>query len=229
MQTNRFGLIFDMDGVIADTEGLNARASIRVFAELFNLTGVTQADFEAGIGRGAEAYMRAAGEANGLVMSDDDVSRAVDARQELLLAMLATDPLPAFPGVLPLMNAALASPDWAVAIATGSTREKTDAVLKSAQIPFAQMVVITGSEPHARKPAPDMYLAAASRLGLEPSSCVVIEDALSGVQAAKAAGATCIAVTNSFDASRLAEADLIVDSLEDLSLEALAGLLASQR
>jgi len=216
-----------MDGVIADTEGLNARASIRAFAELFNLPGVKREDFEAGIGRGAEAYTRAAAEANGLAMSDDDVRRAVDARQEFLLAMLASDPLPAFPGVLALMKAALFSPDWAIAIATGSTREIADAVIKSAQVPYAQMVVITGSEPHARKPAPDMFLAAADRLGVEPSQCVVIEDAPSGVRAAKAAGAKCIAVTNSFDASRLTEADLIVGSLANVSLATLTGLLGS--
>ncbi len=227
MKTPRYGLIFDMDGVIADTEGLNARASIRAFAELFNLPGVKREDFEAGIGRGAEAYTRAAAEANGLAMSDDDVRRAVDARQEFLLAMLASDPLPAFPGVLALMKAALFSPDWAIAIATGSTREIADAVIKSAQVPYAQMVVITGSEPHARKPAPDMFLAAADRLGVEPSQCVVIEDAPSGVRAAKAAGAKCIAVTNSFDASRLTEADLIVGSLANVSLATLTGLLGS--
>ncbi len=227
MNTTRYGLIFDMDGVIADTEELNARASIRAFAELFNLPGVKREDFDAGIGRGAEAYTRAAAEANGLAMSDDDVRHAVDARQEFLLAMLASEPLPAFPGVLALMQAALASPDWAVAIATGSTQEIADAVIKSAKVPYAQMVVITGSEPHARKPAPDMFLAAAYRLGVEPSRCVVIEDAPSGIQAAKAAGAKCIAVTNSFDASRLAEADLIVGSLAGVSLETLTGLLGS--
>lgn len=227
MKKPQFGLIFDMDGVIADTEPLNANAAIRVFAECFDLPGVKREDFEAGIGRGTEAYMRAAGEANGLTMSEADVKRAVDARQEKLLATLAEDPLPAFPGVLDLMNNALAAPDWAVAIATGSTREKTDAVLKSAQVPYARMLVITGSEPHARKPAPDMFLAAADKLGLEPAQCVVIEDSTSGVKAAVAAGSPCIAVTNSFDASRLAEADLIVDSLTDVSLETLTELLQS--
>ena len=81
--------------------------------------------------------------------------------------MLASDPLPAFPGILELMVAALASPDWVVAIATGSTEEKTMAVLISAKIPYEQMVCITGSDPHARKPAPDMFLAAAEQLGVE--------------------------------------------------------------
>ncbi len=225
MNGGKFGLIFDMDGVIADTEDLNARASIRVFEDLFSLKGVRRADFEAGIGRGAEAYMKAAGDANGLAMSEDDVARAVQARQDNILSMLESDPLPAFPGILELMDAALESPEWVVAIATGSTAEKTDAVLRSARVPYGRMVVITGSEPHARKPAPDMFLAAAQRLGVEPSRCVVIEDAVSGVAAAKAAGAACIAVTNSFPAERLADADLVVHSVAEVSLETLCSLI----
>ena len=225
MASKRQGLIFDMDGVIADTEDLNARAAIKVFEDHFNLNGVVRKDFEAGVGRGAEAYMQAAAEANGRQLSDEETQRAVDARQDSLLAMLATDPLPAFPGILELMNAALNSDEWVVAIATGSTKEKTVAVLDSAQIPYDQMVCITGSEPHARKPAPDMFLAAAEKIGVAPSDCVVIEDSPSGVRAAIAAGARCIAVTNSFDGSRLSEADLIVDSVETVSLDTLSSLL----
>lgn len=225
MSDKKCGLIFDMDGVIADTEDLNSRASIKVFEDLFNLKGVERKDFEAGVGRGAEAYMKAAGDANGLEMSDADVARAVQARQDNILSMLASDPLPAFPGILELMNAALDSPDWVVAIATGSTEEKTGAVLKSARVPYDKMVVITGSEPHARKPAPDMFLAAAERLGVETRCCVVIEDSVSGVAAARASGAVCIAVTNSFPRERLADADLVVDSIADVSLETLSSLL----
>lgn len=215
-----------MDGIIADTESLNAKAAIRVFAECFNCPDVKREDFEAGIGRGAEAYMLAAGKANGLTMSSDDVARAVDARQEFILKMLDEAPLPAFSGVLELMHAALSSQDWSVAIATGSTQEKTDAVLRSARIPFEQMLVITGSEPHPRKPAPDMFLVAAKRLGVQPANCVVIEDSVSGIQAAKAAGTQCIAVTNSFDAERLKQADLIVNSLSNVSLDTLYHLLS---
>lgn len=225
MTSKMQGLIFDMDGVIADTEDLNARAGIKVFEDRFELHGVVRKDFEAGVGRGAEAYMQAAAEANGRQLSDEETQQAVDLRQECLLAMLASDPLPAFPGILELMNAALASDEWAVAIATGSTKEKTIAVLDSAQVPYDQMICITGSEPHARKPAPDMFLAAAEKLGVDPSRCVVIEDSLSGVLAAAAAGTRCIAVTNSFDASRLSDADLVVDSIENVTLDTLSSLL----
>ena len=58
--TNKlYGLIFDVDGVIADTEAVNARASIKVFADLFGVEGVVREDYEAGLGRGAEEYVKA--------------------------------------------------------------------------------------------------------------------------------------------------------------------------
>jgi beta-phosphoglucomutase len=226
VNTPRYGLIFDMDGVISDTESINAVAAIQTFRDLFGLEGVTREDFEGGIGKGAEAYMRAAAEVHGMHLSDEQVEQATAVRQNNILTILKDDPLPAFPGVLELMNGALTSPDWSVAIATGSTREKTEAVLTSAQVPYADMICITGSEIAAKKPAPDTFLVAAKEMNIEPALCVVIEDSISGVQAARAAGAKCIAVTNSFDAGRLAGADVIVDSVSDLSLNALKALLA---
>ena len=220
-----YGLIFDMDGVISDTESINAIAAIRTLEELFELQGVTRKEFDAGIGRGAEAYMRAAATVHGLQLSDEQVQHATKVRQDNILAILEKDPLPAFPGILELMDDALTSPQWKVAIATGSTREKTDVVLRSAKVPVHRMVCVTGSEIRAKKPAPDTFLAAAQELGIAPSSCVVLEDSISGVQAAKTAGAKCIAVTNSFPPAKLAEADLIVDSAAEISLDTLTGLL----
>ncbi len=214
-----------MDGVIADTEPLNAQASIHVLEDLFQLKHVQPTDFAAGIGRGAEAYMQAAAEAHGRTLSQPELQQAVAARQSCLLQMLSLDPLPAFPGVQTLMDTALAAPEWGVAIATGSTHEKAIAVLRAARIPYERMVLITGSEPHARKPAPDMFLAAATKLEIPTARCIVIEDSISGVQAAKRAGAKCVAVTNSFPRRQLMEADLIVDSLTALSLPILYKLL----
>ena len=54
-----YGLIFDVDGVIADTEAVNRRVSIRMFAELFGIEGIKPEDFTAGLGRGAEEYVKA--------------------------------------------------------------------------------------------------------------------------------------------------------------------------
>jgi len=95
-----YGLIFDVDGVIADTEAVNAAASIRMFADLFGLQDVKRADFEKGLGRGAEAYVRAAAEEHGFAMTAEQVAQATKVRQEYFLKVLKNNPLPAFPGVL---------------------------------------------------------------------------------------------------------------------------------
>ncbi len=220
-----YGLIFDVDGVVADTERVNAEASIKVFADLFGVHGVVRSDFEAGLGRGAAEYVRSAARVHGLDLSDEQVADATEARQENFLAMLRDAPLPAFPGVLELMAAALARDDFRVGIATSSTREKSEAVLKSARIPYGQMAYVTGSDVKNKKPDPELFLMAAARLDLEPARCVVIEDAPDGVTAAHAAGCRCVAVTNSTGREKLAEADLVVQSLEEVDLRMVVGLV----
>lgn len=220
-----FGLIFDVDGVIADTERVNAEASIKVFADLFGEQGVVRADFEAGLGRGAAEYVRAAARVHGIELSDDQVEAATEARQTNFLEMLREEPLPAFPGVLELMDAALVRNDFCVGIATSSTREKSEAVLKSARIPYSRMAYVTGSDVTNKKPDPELFLKAAARLGVDPARCVVIEDAPDGVASAKAAGCRCVAVTNSTSREKLAEADVVVESLEKIDVLFVLGLV----
>jgi len=220
-----YGLIFDVDGVVADTERVNAEASIKVFADLFGVVDVVRSDFEKGLGRGAAEYVRSAARMHGLELSDDQVLAATEARQANFLAMLKAAPLPAFPGVLELMEAALARDDFRVGIATSSTREKSEAVLKSARIPYGQMAYVTGSDVKNKKPDPELFLTAADRLDLNPSRCVVIEDAPDGVAAACAAGCRCVAITNSTGAENLEQADRVVQSLDEVSLGILEELI----
>jgi len=223
-----YGLIFDVDGVIADTEAVNARASIKVFKHLFAILGVKREDFEAGLGRGAEEYVKAAARVHGLELTEEQVEKATQLRQEYFLNVLSEEPLPPFPGVLELMEKAMQSQDFRVAIATSGTLEKSRAVLKSAKIPYQKMVYITGSDVKNKKPNPELFLLAAERMGVESANCVVIEDAPNGVQAAKAAGAKCIAVTNSTNAANLSEADLVCDSLEQIDLETIVRLIQTK-
>ena len=220
-----YGLIFDVDGVIADTEAVNARASIRAFEDLFGIKGVKREDFEAGLGRGAEEYVKAAAGIHGLELTEEQVSKATQLRQEYFLNILSEEPLPPFPGVLELMGKAMQSQDFRVAVATSGTLEKSRVVLKSAKIPFERMVYITGSDVKNKKPNPELFLLAAERIGIDPANCVVIEDAPNGVQAAKAAGAKCIAVTNSTKAANLSQADLVCDSLEQINLQTIIKLI----
>jgi len=220
-----YGLIFDVDGVIADTEAVNARASIKVFADLFGVEGVVRKDFEAGLGRGAEEYVKAAARVHGLELTEEQVKKATQLRQEYFLKVLSEEPLPVFPGVVELMEKAMQKQDFRVAIATSGTLEKSRAVLEAAKVPYQKMVYISGSDVNNKKPDPELFLLAAERMGIDPANCVVIEDAPNGVQAAKAAGARCIAITNSTDAENLAEADLVCDSLEKIKLETIVKLI----
>ena len=220
-------MIFDVDGVIADTEAVNARASIRVFADLFGVEGVVRSDFEAGLGRGAEEYVKAAARVHGLELTEEQVEAAAKLRQEYILEIFSEEPLSAFPGVLELIDSSLKRRDFRLAIATSSSLEISRAVLKAAKIPYQKMAYITGGDVKNKKPNPEIFLTAAERMGVSPANCVVVEDAPNGVQAAKAAGARCIAVTNSTDAAKLSGADLVCDSLKQISSEIIIELIKS--
>lgn len=225
--SEQYGLIFDVDGIVADTEAVNAKASIKVFAELFGIEGVQRKDFEAGLGRGAEAYMQAAATVHGVQLTPEQLAEGTKQRQEFFLKMLAEEPLPPFPGVMELIEQATAATDFHVGIATSSTKEKSEAVLKSAVIPYERMAYINGNDVTKKKPDPQLFLLCAERMSIPPQHCVVIEDAPDGVQAAKAAGSRCVAVTNSTTAEKLAQADLIVDSLVEINIDTIANLISS--
>jgi HAD superfamily hydrolase (TIGR01509 family) len=220
-----YGLIFDVDGVIADTEAVNAKVTARVFEELFGLKGVRDEDFAAGIGRGDEEYVRAGARAHGLELSDEQAKAGTRLRENYFMDALGKAPLPVFAGVLELIDAALASGNFRLAIATSGSFEKSRAIVKSVKVPYEKMVHVSGSDVKRRKPAPDLFLLAAERLGIEAGRCVVIEDAPDGVRAAKAAGAKCIALTNTTTAENISEADLICDSLEEITLPTIIGLI----
>jgi HAD superfamily hydrolase (TIGR01509 family) len=224
----QFGLVFDVDGVVADSEAVNVRATARAFGDILGIDGVQTADFEKGIGRGADEYVRAGARSHGRELSEDEVCGLVTARQDNFLAILESERLPAFPGVLELVGSAMASDCVSVAIATSSTRQKSQAVLSSAEFPYREVVYVCGDDISRKKPDPEVFQMACERLSLPPEQCVVVEDAPDGVQAARVAGCKCIAVTNTFppEILQLNQPDLIVDSLSEVSLDTLLTLLA---
>jgi HAD superfamily hydrolase (TIGR01509 family) len=224
---NLYGLIFDVDGVIADTEPANAKATIKAFEDLFGVKGVRPEDFVAGIGRGDQEYVRAGARAHNLRLTDEQVRAATMLREKYFLDLLSREPLHAFPGVLALMNSALQSDCFRLAIATSGSFEKSRAIVKAVNAPYEKMVHISGNDVKKRKPDPEIFLLATERIHLPSSRCCVIEDAPDGVQAAKTAGAKCIAVTNTTTAANLAGADLICNSLEQIDLEMIRYMIDS--
>ncbi|HON91639.1 MAG TPA: HAD family phosphatase [Sedimentisphaerales bacterium] len=220
-----YGMIFDVDGLIGDTEPINAKVTIRLLEEIYGLKGVKYEDFAAGYGRGAEAYVRAGARVHGLELTDEQVHAVAEARERGLTEAVRNEGLPAFPGVLDLIHAALQDGRFRLSIATSATRELSEAILTAVKVPYERMAYVSGSDVKKKKPDPQIFLIAIERLGLPANRCVVFEDAPSGVQAARAAGAKCIAVTNTVPADQLNGADLIVDSLERVSLDVIRDLV----
>ncbi|MBN2137429.1 MAG: HAD family phosphatase [Sedimentisphaerales bacterium] len=224
----RYGLIFDVDGVIADTEGVNAVVTARVLEELFGITQVKEEDFVLGIGCGDEEYVRAGARAHGLELTDKQAKAGTQLREKYFIEAMATEPLKVFDGVIELMDDALESGRFSLAIATSGSFEKSRAIVQSAGAPYEQMAHVSGNDVKRRKPDPEIFLLACGRIGIDAGLCAVVEDAPDGVAAAKAAGTACIAVTNSASAEKLSGADLVCDSLADISIGTVMDLIRSQ-
>ncbi|MCP4641552.1 MAG: HAD-IA family hydrolase [bacterium] len=216
------GLIFDMDGVLADTETLIARATIDMYRELYDVE-LTAEDFRPFIGTGAVRYTEGPAEKMGIEI---DLDRAVQRRHERFVTMLEAGECKPCPGALELIDAAHQA-GWRLAVATSSPQKKAELTWDAIGLPLDKFdALITGDMAAQKKPHPEIYLKAIDAVALPPTSCVVVEDAISGVTAAKAAGTYCIGVTSSFDAAQLAEADWVVDSLEAVTPDALASRLS---
>ena len=211
----KWAIIFDVDGVVADTETLNARASVMMFEELYD-TQVQPEDFREFVGTGDERYVEGVAEKYDVEI---DTGEAVDRRKDNFFKLQEKEPLPAMPGVLDIIETARVAADVVLAIATSGNRDKQFPVIEGAGLDLEWFdVVVTGDDVTKKKPDPQIYEITAEKLGLPPDRCVVLEDAPAGVASAKAAGAACVAVTSSVDAEKLQDADLVVDSLEEVSV-----------
>lgn len=215
------GLIFDVDGVLGDTEGLSVIATTRMFKDLYNID-VKPEDYLPFIGTGAELYCVGPGRKYGVEI---DVQLAVETRHKYFLELLVDDPDISFPGIHALIEAAHHDQDWKLGIATSSPGKKSAQTLKSARVNTDLFDVwIHGDMITRKKPDPEIYLRAAHDLELDPSVCVAVEDSIQGVDSARGAGMKVIAVTNSFTAEELHLADRIVPSLETVTLASLLEL-----
>lgn len=217
-----YGLLFDVDGVIADTESVNALASAEVFRTLYGAE-VHPHDFRPFIGGGAERYMLGVAEKYGIPIN---VAEATQRREDFFLRLLHEQGLTPLPGVLDLVRQARGAVDFRLAISTSGAPTKAMPVIQAAGLNLNDFdTVVTAADIARKKPDPEIYFVTAERLGLPARQCAVIEDAPAGVTAARNAGARVIAVTNSTTAENLADADLIVESLTMVNLDTVRGLV----
>jgi HAD superfamily hydrolase (TIGR01509 family) len=202
-------VIFDMDGVIVDSEPLHERAFRRVFDEI-GYGSTHGIDFESYFGK------------SDIVLWKDFMARHQPAqslpelveRKEAKFVDLLNQEEPIFDG-LPALLEKLAS-CYRLALASGSRHPTIQAVLGLRELRrFFPIVVSSEDVPHG-KPAPDIFLRTAQLLGVTPESCCVIEDSEAGVEAGLAAGMTVIAITNSLPAARLRRATQTVSTYREI-------------
>lgn len=209
-------VIFDMDGVLVDSEPLINAAAIAMFKEK-GLT-VQPTDFLPFVGAGENRYIGGVAEKYDFPL---DIVEAKRRTYEIYLDLVATE-LEPFPGAYDLVLACRKA-GLLVAVASSADRIKVAANLQKINLPIEFWdTFIVAEHVKRQKPFPDIFLFAAQNLDVEPSECVVVEDAVNGIQAAKAAGMRCVAVATTFPAERLREADVVRDSISQVQLSDLA-------
>ncbi|HUT96742.1 MAG TPA: HAD family phosphatase [Dehalococcoidales bacterium] len=213
-------VIWDMDGVLADTAHHHLLAWQETFAR--RNINFTEADFKRGFGIRNDAIIR---NTLGEQTTGAEIETIAREKETTFRRIIGRDVKP-LPGALELVGA-LYERGVKMAIASSTTMENIRLIIGSLGIEKYFKAVITGHDVTEGKPSPQVFLLAAQRLGAEPKNCIVFEDAVAGVKAAKSAGMYCVAITNTHPGEKLNEADLIVDSLETVTVKDLEGLVRS--
>lgn len=209
-------MIFDLDGVLVQSERFIVQAAIRMFAEKGH--AVSPEEFRPFVGMGEDRFIGGVAEARGIHLDPQrDKARTYAIYLDLIRGRL--EPVP---GAITFLDRCRER-GFALAVASGADAIKVHANLREAGFDVSAFdAVVTGDEVVRKKPAPDIFIEAIRRLGVEPSTCLVIEDAVVGVAAAKAAGARCLALSTSFSPEELASADWIAADFTAVPAEALA-------
>lgn len=202
-------VIFDLDGVIVDSEPRHERAFLEVFREL-GYGDTHGMNFPEYYGRSDMTLWVDFVAKHQPPHSLDDLNLR---KQRRFLEIIRRDE-PIFAGLPGLVEKLAAR--CSLAVASGSQHPVIDAVLAMRQLRRFFPVTVSSSDVKHGKPAPDIFLRAAELLGADPGACWVIEDSVAGVEAAHAAGMSVVAITNTFPAAELSRATQVVRTYAEI-------------
>jgi len=214
-------VIFDMDGVLVDT----ARPHYESWVAVARRRGVeiTWEQFHDTFGQPNHQIIP---RLFGPGLSADEVHE-IDERKEAAFRDIFRHSVRPLPGVVELVRG-LHEEGWRLAVGSSAPPENIELVLEALGLAGCFGAVVCARDVERGKPAPDVFLKAAQAVGVEPSRCLVIEDAPAGIQAAHAAGMKCLALTTSHPATALREADRVVTNLEGFAAADAASMLGRQ-
>ncbi|MCI0491577.1 MAG: HAD family phosphatase [Planctomycetes bacterium] len=207
---SKTAVIFDVDGVLVDSY----QAHFRSWQQLFSTLNVEygEAAFAADFGRTSRDILcrRLRGD-----LSEERIQE-LDRQKEANYRDIVRHDFPAMEGAAELIDS-LATAGFLLAIGSSGPPENVELAIEHLD-PLGQITaVVTGNDVTRGKPDPQVFLIAAERLGVLPAMCVVVEDAAHGVEAAHGAGMRCVALTGTTTRDNLAKADLVVDSLHEVT------------
>ena len=210
------GVIFDMDGVLVDSEPFIIKAAMQMFAE--HGLCVQPEDFHPFTGTGEDRFLGGVAEKYNFDFDiERDKTRTYDIYLEIIKGKL--QPLAGVREFIQLCR----DKGKKIAVASSADMRKVKGNLLEIGLSFDTFdAVLGGGDVKHKKPSPDIFILAAERIGLSPDECLVIEDAPSGIKAAKAAEAKCLAITSSFSREQLKEADWFAPDLSEVPDEAIS-------
>lgn len=216
-------VIFDHDGVIADTEPIHSRADNAILARYGFSISPEENDSLVGVPtKKSWEIMRE------MFKIPEAAEWLAEEKTREAARIIATDGISPNKGLLQLLDG-LKRKGCTLAIASGQYRRIIDAVLAKLRIESYFSAIVSGEDTANGKPNPEVFLTAAKRLGVRPDECLVIEDSESGVTAAKAAGMACVALRMPSTARHdVSKADVIVGSLAELDAADMAAIKRKQ-
>ena len=230
MITSLQAIVFDFDGVIADSEPLHLRAFQQILAE--ERIELSTADYYSRyLGYDDVGLFQALAVDRAVTMTDRQVTELV-ARKGVRLQQMLHDDHVLFPGAVEFIRTAAA--EVPIAIASGALKPEILSIIEAAGIDELFTTIVAAGDTPQSKPSPAPYrlafeqLRAKSGRELDPRRCVAIEDSRWGLESAQGAGLRCVGVTNSYPANELRQAELVVSGLGALTLTALDRLCANQ-
>jgi len=207
-------VIFDLDGVLLDSEPIYIAMNMRFFKEL-GATGITLEDYDRFIGISATTMWATIKEKAGLSQTVEELKSM---ERELKHKTLGEAALVPTDGIVPFLEH-LQQAGHTLAIASSSLQKNVQLILGKLGLAKYFDLVVTGEDVVKGKPEPDIFLKVARHYGCPPEDCVVIEDSANGVKAAKAAGMACLAYFNPHSGKQdLSKADFIFDRFDDKKL-----------
>ena len=213
-------IVFDFDGVLANSEPLHFHALRELLASLG--VRLTEEEYYARlVGYDDVGVFSILGAEHGWALDESSLASLVARKSDIFERLVATTDV-LFPTALPCIERLGAA--FPLGIASGALPHEIRAILRRYRIEDRFRFIVASGDTPLSKPAPDPYARAAALHGLPPASCLAIEDSRWGIESAKAAGLMCVGITTTYPADALAAADRIIDSLDEFTPALLAGL-----